>query len=550
MSALKPELIVIFSILAVSVFFWRFSRDKVMAQLSFDQFGPALKTILAIILPVGGLMLISQSLGVANIAGAAPYFAGAVAIPFLINAIGLPPFLRALLILGITVAFTSFVPADNYQEPLAAVVAGLVCWKSAQNLLKQENSTLEDFLPAYLWLVTMYWTKTVDSESWVGHHQNLILASFIVAIFMRWIQDPFLKVDNLYVKRACLAVTGGLVLLILVTKVIVVMDLAKICVIGGAGYLLTYMLQAMDKAGPHESIAMKSFKQLLFIGIFTLLSTRLFFTPGLIVLAISTAIATTSGAAMIAGLYWGSYIFLHTFIYKFNSNMTGINVMHPYTSAGLYAGLLIAITASLLIRERIDNRSKALLFVSASLLAPAATNFFLHAEPTSSLLLAVLIGSVLISIFSRALAGVDSRASIAVPESHDTVSVVPSKDGVTAIETKDVLPILALKGYESTMLVPAQMIAFGLLTGELIEKGNNVGSSERMTVLIGLAVASSVVLAIASFISRQTTKIEPTKEELDAAVRAEEAKKVDILPHQDEKEAAAQVEAEKASTAE
>lgn len=545
MSALKPELIVIFSILAVSVFLWRFVRDKNMSQVTFKELAPTLKVLLAIILPVGGLLLASQSAGL-SMFQTAPYFAGAVALPYLISSIGLPPFLRSLLILGASVAFTNFVPADNYQMPLAAVVAGLVCWKSAQNLLKQENTTLEDFLPAYLWLVTMYWCKTVDSDSWVGHHQNLIMASFIVAIFMRWIQEPFLKVDNLYVKRACLAVTGGLVLLILVTKVIVVMDLAKVCAIGGAGYLLTYMLQAMDKVGPNESVANKSFKQLLFIGIFTLLSTRLFFTPGLIVLAISTCIATTSGAAMIAGLYWGSYIFLNTFIFKFNSSMTGINVMHPYTSAALYAGLLIAITAALLIRERIDNRAKTLLFISATLIAPAATNFFLHAEPTSSLMLATLIGCVIISIFSRALAGVEWRASIASPASADSVESV--KTGDVSVESKDILPIFGLKGYESTMLVPAQMIAFGLLTGELIEKGNNVGD-ERMGVLIGLAVVCSVVLGIASFISRRTATVVEDPAAVEAAIRAEEAKKVDILPHQEEG-TASEDEAAKANASE
>ncbi|MDZ4834130.1 MAG: hypothetical protein SGJ27_10175 [Candidatus Melainabacteria bacterium] len=548
MSALKPELIVIFSILAVSVFLWRFSRDKV--KLTFDQFVPALKVMLAIIVPISGLMLISQSFGLA-IADAAPYFAGAVALPFLISASGMPPFLRALLLLGASVAFTCMVPADNYQHPLAAVVAGLVCWKSAQNLLKQETSTLEDFLPAYLWLVSIYWTKTVDSGAWVGHHQNLILASFVVAIFMRWIQDPFLKVDKLYVKRVCLAITGGLVLLILVTKVVVVMDLAKICAIGGAGYLLTYVLQAMDKVGPNESVSAKSFKQLLFIGIFTLLATRLFFTPGLIVLAIATAIATTSGAAMIAGLYWGSYIFLHTFIYKFNSNMTGINVMHPYTSAALYAGLLIAITAALLIRERIDNRAKALLLLAATILAPAATAFFLHAEPTSAMLLAVMIGCVLITIFSKALAGVEWRASIATPHSQDVVANVHTKDVVT-VESKQILPVFGLFGYESAMLVPAQMIAFGFLTAELLDKGNNVDSSVRMTVLIALAVLSSVVLGIASFMSRQTATVVVDPAEVEAAIRAEEAKKVDILPHQASAEAAEEAakESEKAKASE
>jgi len=470
MSVLKTELLVIFSIITASVFLWRFSRDKVMADISFGGIAPALKVLLAIVVPVGALMFAGGGIS-PELPFAAPFFIGAVALPMLLSQIGLPPFLRSLLLLAGAVAFTCFVPIDHYQGAVAAAVAGLVCWKSADNLLlNQEKSTLEDFIPPFLWLVSILWTKTVDAENWLAPHQNMILASFVAGIFMRWIQDPFLKVDKLYVKRLCLAVTGGLVLLCLVTKVVVALELAKLCVIAGGGYLLTYMLQAMDQAGENDSVAMKSFKQLLFLGIFTLLATRLYFTPGLIVLAISTMIATRSGGAAIAGVYFGSYIFLQTFIFKFNSNMTGINVMHPYTSAALYAGLLIAITASLLIRERMDSRSRTLLFISATLIAPAATSYFLHAEPAASLLLATLVGSVIIGMFARALANSE------------------------------------LKGYDNVMLVPAQMIAVGLLTGDLIATGNVADSQQRMTALIGLAVACSAVLGIASFMSRQNTE--------------------------------------------
>lgn len=467
MSVLKSELLVIFGILTTSVFLWRFVRDKNMAQLSGANLVPALKVLLAIVVPVAGLMWAGSMAGL-ELAVAAPYFAGAAALPCVLSAIGLPPFLRALLLLAASVAFTTFVPLDHYQVCLGAVVAGLISWKAAENLLvAPEKSTLEDFIAPFLWLVSIYWTKTVESDPWLGLHQNVILASFVAAIFMRWIQDPFLKVDKLYVKRVCLAVTGGLVLLILVTKVIAALELAKLCALAGGGYLLTYVLQALDKPKENESVALNSFKQLLFIGIFTLVATRLFYTPGLIVLAIATFIATTSGAAAIAGIYFGSYIFLQTFIYKFNSNMTGINVMHPYTSAALYAGLFIAITAALLLRERLDNRARALLFISASVMAPPAVSYFLHGEPSASLLLAVLIGTVIVGIFCRALANAD------------------------------------WKGYDNIMLAPAQMIAFGLLTGELIAIGNNADAQQRYSVLIGLGVAATAVLAIASFMSRQ-----------------------------------------------
>jgi hypothetical protein len=468
MSVLKNELLVIFGILTTAVFLWRFSRDKISAQLSAANLVPALKVLIAMVIPIAGLMWLSSMAGL-ELALAAPYFVSAAFLPYLISSIGLPPFLRALVLLASAVALTSFVPSEHYQVCIEAAVAGLVCWKAAENLLvKPDNSTLEDLIAPFLWLVTTLWVKTVEADNWVALHHNVILASFVAAIFMRWIQDPFLKIDKLYVKRVCLAITGGLVMLILVTKVVNALELAKLCALAGGGYLLTYVLQALDARREHESLISNSFKQLLFIGIFTLLATRLFYTPGLIVLAISTVIATTSGAAAMAGLYFGSYILLQTFIFKFNSNMTGINIMHSYTSAALYAGLLIAITASLLLRERMDNRARTLLFISAGLMAPAATSYFLHAEPSASLLLAVLVGTIIIGVFCRALANAQ------------------------------------WKGYENVMLTPAMMITFGLLTGELISSGNSADAQQRYTVLIGLGVAATAVLGLGSYLSRQS----------------------------------------------
>ncbi len=467
MSVLKNELLVIFGILTTAVFLWRFSRDKIAPQLSGANLVPSLKVLLAMVIPVAGLMWLSSMAGL-ELAVAAPYFGAAALLPYLFSSVGLPPFLRALLLLASAVAFTSFVPTDHYQVCVESAIAGLICWKSVENLLvSPEKSTLEDFVPPFLWMATTLWVRTVEADNWVALHHNVILASFVAAIFMRWIQDPFLKIDKLYVKRVCLAITGGLVMLILVTKVVGALELAKLCALAGGGYLLAYVLQALDARREHESLALNSFKQLLFIGIFTLIATRMFFTPGLIVLAISTVIATTSGAALMAGLYFGSYILLQTFIFRFNSNMTGINIMHSYTSAALYAGLFIAITASLLLRERMDNRARALLFISAGLMAPAATSYFLHAEPAASLLVAVLVGTIIIGIFCRALAN-----------AH-------------------------WKGYENVMLTPAMMIAFGLLTGELITIGNSADAQQRYTVLIGLGVAATAVLGIASFLSRQ-----------------------------------------------
>lgn len=485
MVALSRDLLILFSVLTTAVFLWRFIRDKSMANIDFKALGPSLKVLLALVIPVVGLLLSASAVGL-TMATAAPYFAGAAVIVYILSRINVPPFLRGLALLGAAVAFTTLVPEESYKLATAGAIAGLLSWKGVDNLLSDEPSTMEDVLPPFLWLTAMYWTKTVDPSSWFGLHQNLVLAAFTVVVFMRWIQDPFLKEDKLYVKRICLALTGGLVLLILITKMLVAMSLAQIAVIGGAGFFLAYLLQAMDKACENDSAAVKCFKQLLFIGIFTLLATRLFYTPGLLVLAISTLIATRSGAAHIAGLYWGSYVLMQAFMFDYNSNMTGINIMHPYTSAALYAGLLIGVTGSLLLKQKMDNRSRALIFIAASLLAPAATNFFLHAEPTSSLMVATLIGSVLMAIFSPAFGG-------------------EAPDGEGA------------KGRENVMLIPASLISVGIITGELIEKGNSADSQQRMIALAVVAVVATIVLAIASYLPKGTAAKPAEEQPAEAA---------------------------------
>ncbi len=466
MVALSRELIVLFSVLTTAVFLWRFIRDKNMTAISFAKLVPSGKILLAVVVPVVAVLLSANAAGI-DLMIAAPFFAGAAFLAFFLSQIGLPPFLRGLVLVGAAVTMSCFLPKESFALPAEAAITGLIAWKCLENLLLDDSSEVQDFLPPFLYLSGMYMLNVNDSVSMVAQHQNLVLASLIVAIFMRWIQDPFLKEDKLYVKRIALAVTGGLFLLVMVTKMIVALELAKYAAILGGGFFLTYLLQATDKACESDAPAHKCFKQLLFIGIFTLLASRLFFTPGMIVLAISTLIATKPGAARIAGLYWGGYVFLQCFIQQYNSNMTGINVLHPYTSAALYAGFLIAITATLLLRQKMDNRARAILFVSAGLIAPAATNYFLHAEPTASLLLAALIGTTMMAVF------------------------------IPAFEAEQA------KSRETLMLLPLQLISTSMIASELLSKGSESDTQQRVIALVVLSVVSTVLLGIASRLSRR-----------------------------------------------
>lgn len=469
MATLTSELVILLSSLIAIVFLWRFVRDKDIQNLTPSKLAPGGKVLAALVVPISLLLLGSGTLGV-DLTPTIPYFLAGAIVPYILSQIGVPPFPRSLLILGGAVAFSLLGNAETYKPLTAALIGGLFAWKIVENVLLEEWSTLEDVLPAFLWLVGMYWTQTADSSSLIPIHQKMIAAVFMVVIFLRWIQGPFLKEDKMFVKRICLALTGGLFLLVLVTKVLAAMELTKLCVLVGAGFFLTYLLSHMDKTSCESgSLTLKSFKQLVFIGIFTLLAERLFIpgTFGLAVLAASTLIATSTGVAYIAGLYWGTRVFLQCFIFDYNSNMTGINVMHPYVSAALYGGLLLALTVSLLLKSSLDRRAKALLLVAAGVIAAPATNFFLHAEPTASLLNAALVGAVIIAVFGKAMYGAE-------PKLH-----------------------------ENLMLMPGSLIAFAILTGGLIELGNSVDSEHRMMASAGVAVLVGALVAVANYLAKK-----------------------------------------------
>lgn len=467
MATLTSELVILLSALIVIVFFWRFVRDKDAQNLTPAKLSSGGKVLAALVVPISLLFLGSGTIGV-NLTNALPYFLVGAIVPYILSQVGVPPFPRSLLILGGTVAFSLLVDGEAYKTLTAALIAGLLTWKVVENVLVEEWSTLEDVLPGFLWLVGMYWTRTADSGTWLPIHQKMIAAVFMVVIFLRWIQGPFLKEDKLFVKRICLALTGGLFLLILVTKLLAAMELTRHCVIVGAGFFLTYLLSHMDKSSCESgSLTLKSFKQLVFIGIFTLLAERLFGTIGLVLLAASTLIATGTGVAYIAGLYWGTRVFLQCFIFDYNSNMTGINVMHPYVSAALYGGLLLALTVSLLLKSSLDRGTKTLLLVAAIVIAAPATNFFLHAEPTASLLNAALAGAVIVAVFGKAIYGAE-------PKLH-----------------------------ENLMLVPGSLITFAILTAGLIELGNSVDSQGRMMASAGVAVLVGALVACANYLSKK-----------------------------------------------
>ncbi len=471
MATLSNEFAIVFFLVAIGFFAWRFVRDKSMAEISSKGFAPRIKSMAIGLVGTIAMLFLPSFLGVDAYPSASRlYIAGGFILPFVLTSLGMNSWLRALVLLIASVAMTMAIPNTAFIA-LPAVAMALVLWSFCETFAVPEESRADrsfiDILPSLVWLIGLFVMNRVDNATWYVTHQKLILVSIVSALVLRWLQGPFIKEDKLYVKRLTLAATGGLLLLILITKMMVALDLSKLAAVGGAGFMLTYLLDSLDKKNSlNAPSSLKSFKALLFIGIFTLVVSRLFGTAGLIVLASTTIISVgyKHKYAAIAGFFWLAKAMLEAFVFTYNSNMTGINLMHVYVSAGLYAGFLMAVTIAYLVKNTATSGwVKALLITSAGLMAPMACNYFLHAEAASSFMLASIVASLMVSIF-----------------------IVPNS-------------LWESEGNELIMAFPLSVITCAQITGELIEKGNACDANARLTTLGVLATISAVIVFISTW---------------------------------------------------
>lgn len=459
MVTLSTTLVILAFCLISVVFLWRFIRDRDWERLSTSALAPALKIHSAFMVPA---LLAILTLWVVNIevGQIVLCFACGFFVPTLLSHSGMTAYLRSLLLLALALVATLLLPGEGYKLPWAGLMVGLILSKTIDVIALEKEPTLEDVLPAFLWLTGAYWTRTADTANWLHLHQQVILGALLVAVVVRWFQGPFLKEDKLYVKRLTFSAIGGLLLLIMVTKVFVAMEVTTLALVAGAGFFLTYVLEALDTG--QDTPVLRAVKQLLFIGIVTLVVSRQFGMIGLMVLASTTIVAASPHAAALAGLFWGGRVLLQSFTFEFNTNMTGINVMHAYTSAALYGGFFLAIVLSILLVRSGSRLVSCLLTVTAAVVGPVSANFFLHAEPSAALLLSSLIACVLMSFLATPLSERESR------------------------------------NLEGIMLVPSLMVSVAILTNQLLETGKIVDSQIRIWVLIVIGFVASMVLFAAS----------------------------------------------------
>jgi len=412
--------------------------------------------------PLTAILLLGN-IGSLGFAQAAPYFVGASVIALLLSQIGFPAELRSLILLILSVGLTQLCPTE-YNQPILGTLAGLLVWKTIENLLHKPESRLDDITPPVVWLSTFYWAKVGTNEANGVLCQGIVLGTLLVSICIRWIQPALLTSDKVYLKRLLLSVFGGLALLCLITELLLGVKLQTIAALAGGGYLVTYLLQSLDSGHNEAPNLARGLKNILLIGILTLVATRLFGMQGLLVLAATTVIAPTSGAAVIAGLFWASRVLLQAYVLQYNPNVTGINLMHTYTTAAMYAGVLLVLVISLFIKEIKDRRLLSAIFLASVCITPCASNYFLHSEPTGGLLISIGVTAVLIALLSPAV--YQSR----------------------------------LTDQENLMLVPALATTLGLMSQELIGLGDGASVHDRALALLGIGLVLLCIALISHFV--------------------------------------------------
>jgi len=470
MATLSTNTLILFFGTAAVVFFWFFLRGKEWTELSAKTLAPSLKVAAFVLVPFLALFGLAH-LGALTIASMALYFAPAMLVPFLLSRLNFLPFERSILMLAMFVGACMALPASS-EPAIAAMIAGLFVWKVSDNLLQPEKSTLEDLLPSLTWLVTVYWANVGGSTVSNVIQESIVLGTIAVSMCLRWLQRPlFAKGDKAYLKRIILSVTGGLYVLCIITKVIDAATMTKIAAIAGAGFIFAYLLQTTDDK--EEDATVKGLKQLIYIGIFTLVASRLFGMLGVLVLAGTMLVATKSGTAYVAGIFWAVKALVQTFVAQYNPNVTGVNLTHSYTSAALYAGFLLVVVLSIFIRDTKEKRGLTVLLLSSAVALPIGSNYFVHPEPTSGMLIAATVAGILMCAMA--------------PAFYQRL----------------------VDGHENLILIPGAMAASALLSHELLELGEASTAHDRLIAIGGLAALVIVLGIVNHFIFNKPKPSQP-----------------------------------------
>jgi hypothetical protein len=380
-----------------------------------------------------------------DVANAWPYLLGGSLSYGLLTGFNLSSEARGVLLLTLAFAlFSNFSDVSNLQLPLLASFLGLALGK-----LCNPNNWEGLILPGS-WLVGLYWLAANISGELLEPQLSLIAIFFSVALMVRGLQAlPMLAKAPTWLRPVYIGITGGLAAWLAVQNMLLQPAFLPWVGLFAGGLVLGFLLlNPVESSETNENNAshptslqapgtlQSGLIALVLIGIATLVASRLFGTTGWIVLAVGLLTRRRAESYVsVSALFLLGRVLLQAFLTQYSANVTGINITHPYASAALYVGFAMmlllpgwinAFYARVTVEtqdterqsERESNASQpgfkptaiALLGLGPVLVA-GLSNYFLHGEATASLLLALIVSGLGISL----LAGFSNSQARALP---------------------------------------------------------------------------------------------------------------------------------------
>jgi hypothetical protein len=412
-----------------------------------------------------------------NTAAGFPYFLGGMAGYALLGGFQfVQPGMRGLILLLIGLALTGTInDASALSLPLGSFLFGLTAGRFISI-----GTTWEDYWLPASWCIGTLWIAIGAQENMLLAYQSILAVFISIVLLLRIIQSfPLLSEKNPLILPSFIVITGGLAAWLCIQLMVIQPGLLKWVWMLAGGILLGFVLQDAPDTDVSErnssGFLLRRAIQLLLIGIAALLASRLFGTLGWVVLAVGLlANLRASTAAVVAALFFLGRSLLQVFILQYNPNVTGINITHPYASAALYAGfssmlLLPGLIGNLLPSNKTDERpynplAWALVPLAAAM-AGGLSNYFLHAEATGSLLVALTVAGLGVALFSQ------------VKQVGANVLLFPVLVVNSVLLTYELLQAGTEADKAQKILVLGGVLLLALLTGVLLGRG--IGSGRK-----------------------------------------------------------------------
>jgi len=450
--------------LTIFVFLFDLLRGRTWSTLEPNKVSSQIKA-LAITALTGAIMLVICSLTGLALENAAPYYLGGMVITYALATLTLKPAMRMMLQLACAVALAMFVLSENLAMAASSYLFGALAIRLVLNFLKPKESRLDDIAPPFVYLTgTMFvHCGATGSGATAVTQMAMINSAFIISTLMTLMQRPFMHDDKILVKRLVLTLSGGLAYLVLVTKAAGAPEYARMAALVGAGYGMAY---ALDALAIKKDCVTGAVKQILIIGIFSLLAAKLYGNLGLACLAAGCMVGNFSQIPAAAALYFGARVLEQVFAYANVSNVTGINLNHPSVSASVYLGLFSALGLMALLKDVSDRRVLASAAAFAAAFGTCAVGYLLHSEAAGGYLISLIVSGVMVSIIGQSF----------FPEEEEKAV--------------------------NLALVPALATSVAMVSAGLLAAGVSATMEQRFTVLGAIAAAGVLALLAVYFKGR------------------------------------------------